>query len=211
VTAIVAAGMTVNVSAAQFQGAANVVCNEQTGLIIWDVTQNMDESWHYDYFFQATGNISGIPENLPLIGQFCIQVPTTFTGGDILDLTPQSRFTGIGPVTPTCGSLFFGACFVPIDPFAQSDTASSNIHVVFDCPFAPTLGHFWVDLVPGDTESGTPAAEPGEFIDMGMLCIPTPGNGELPVIPEPLTMLVLSGALAPLAIHLRRRVRHRLW
>jgi len=187
---------TATVSAQPFRGAENVVCDGLTGLIIWDVSENMDGSWRYAYIFQATGHESGMPGPLPTIEKFCIQVPMTFTDTDVSGILPPADLM-IGPVTPTCGGPFYGACFVPMD------TELSLIVVTFDSPFAPTYGHFWVELVPDG--GGVPTAAPGDHVPMGSLCIPTPSNGTIPLIPEPLTMLALGGGLAPLAVHLRRR------
>jgi len=175
-----------------YSGAANVICNNQTGLIIWDVKQNTDGTWRYDYFFQALGPPDVLPIELPLIRQFCIQVLTDFTTADVLSLSPSSDLKDIGPVDPNCMDPFFGACFVTV-------MDSSQIRVIFDSPRAPTFGHFWVDIM-ADGDDTIPAFVPGEFVPMGDVLIPTPG-----VIPEPLTMLTLAGALAPLAVRLRKR------
>jgi hypothetical protein len=209
VVVLAASVSTANVQAAvAYSGAENVICDGLTGLIVWDVTENQDGSWHYLYFFQATGTPAGLVEPLPLIGQFCIQTPMSFTAGDILNLAPTAILDDVTTIVPTCGGMAFHAArFLPLNPFS-TDTATSNILVEFDSPFAPGMGHFWVELIDqnGEPDMG-PRAIPGEFVELCAMLIAVPSNGELPVIPEPLTMLALGSTLIPLATKLRRRIR----
>ena len=184
----------------------------------WSVTQNPDNSWHYDYLF-------GHPEGET--SHVILEVSPTFTENDILDETGDFGVIQIGlyepgPSNPGMPEPVYGIKF--------DQGYGLTTWFAFNSWRAPMWGDFYAKdgkapPLSDAYDSYTAAPNPGEFnaawnagfLDadptvpiqdgayMGHLLVPDT-DGPPPPIPEPSTLLLLgSGLLGSIAVLRRRR------
>lgn len=190
----------------------------------WSVTQNPDNSWHYNYLF-------GHPDGET--SHFILEVSPTFTENDIFDETGdfgviEIALFDIGPSNPGIPGPIYGIKF---DEGWGTVTGFS-----FNSWRAPMWGDFYArdGQAPPDSDSPSdayaalrttpapedewnaawnvgfldpdPTAPVGDGAYMGHLLVPDT-DGPPPPVPEPSTMLLLGSGLLGSIVAFRKRGR----
>ena len=169
----------------------------QPDLIGWDVSQNMDGTWHYAY---------GLSVPVQSATNFIVELPTTFTAADILNpIGSFSSFT-VGTFTPGAqfpflpGSIY-GANFILLP--------GTNTQVAFDAAMAPGWGNFYGQGVDASVLNAgfnlpNPTVDPKCGSVDHKILVPSPNASP---IPEASTLLLAAVGMLPFALAGRSRRR----
>ncbi len=184
-------------------GTGNWVLGGTTAME-WTVTQNQDLTWHYDYLLShPDGETSHILlEVSPTFGLDNLLNP----GGDFGEILLQTWTDQEG--NPNLPDILYGIKF--------NETSGTATHIYFDSDRAPMWGDFYAK----DGNSGGQGVNtawnagftlpdsdpitvpPHDGSEMNHILVP---DTQVNPIPEPMTLLLLSGGLLAGALAHRRR------
>lgn len=167
----------------------------------WTVTQNQDQSWHYEYVFDR-GSVSGNLSHL------IIETSTNLIEGDIMNAVPVIQdgdpqwYKSQGKSNPGLPGAIFGIKF-------ENPVQSSIVTFEFDSPRAPTWGDFYA-------KDGSVGGSLWNVGFLGQDPIAAPQNGSIDghvLVPDTTTTatvpapgaMILSSLGAGLISWLRRR------
>ena len=170
--------------------------------INWTVTQNINQSWHFDYVLSVYR---------AEVSHFVLETSQSFTNQDIFNLQGHSGavnvgWHNVGPGNPSIPSNVYGIKF--------DSTVGTNLHVSFDSWRAPVWGDFYSKC--GNVGGTQNTAWNAGFSTTDTDPISPAANGSLlnhilvpdtTVVPEPGSMMALGAGIIAMLASTRRRER----